>query len=147
MMKIIHSVPVFGPSLAFAASLASCAQPSTGDAQAPVPVMADYHKSFDAISFSGTLRRDEECIVLIGSDGTRNVPVFRNMRDATELARKFDLVSGETVTVNGMNRFPNNGPMSENFRPWAKCGTYFFAYGGIDSGSREPLRPANAPEN
>ena len=139
-------VPALLVSLALAVSLAGCSQPSSGAAQTPVPVMADYDQSFDAIAFSGNLRRDKECIVLIGSDGTRYVPVFRKSADATELARKFDLVSGEMVTVNGMNRFPSDGPAAKNFRPWAKCGTYFFAYGGIDSGWRKPPRPANVPE-
>ena len=139
-------VPALLVSLALAVSLAGCSQPSSGAAQTPVPVMADYDQSFDAIAFSGSLRRDKECIVLIGSDGTRYVPVFRKSADATELARKFDLVSGEMVTVNGMNRFPSDGPAAKNFRPWAKCGTYFFAYGGIDSGWRKPPRPANVPE-
>ena len=139
-------VPASVVSLALAVSPAACTQPGTGAAQTPVPVMADYDQSFDAIAFLGKLQPDEECIVLIGSDGTRYVPVFRKSADATELARKFDLVSGETVTVNGMNRFPSDGPAAENFRPWAKCGTYFFTYGGIDSGWRKPPRPANVPE-
>lgn len=141
-----HLVPTVAVSLALAASLAACTQPGTEAADTPVPVMADYPKSFDAIAFSGTLQRDEECIVLIGSDGTRYVPVFRKAADAVELAREFDLVSGQTVTVNGMNRFSRDGPAADDFRPWSKCGTFFFAYGGIDSGWHRPPPPANAPE-
>lgn len=141
-----HVVPVSALSLALAISLSACTQPGTGAEQTPVPVMADYDQSFDAIAFSGTLRHYEECIVLIGSDGTRYVPVFRTTADATELARRFDLAGGERVTVNGMNRFPSDGPAAEGFRPWAKCGSHFFTYGGIDREWSKPPRPVNAPE-
>lgn len=132
----------------FAASLAlvACTQQDVAPAHISVPVMADYHESFDAIAFSGTLQHDGECFVLTGSDGTRYVPVFRDESDAAELKREFDLAGGELVTINGMNRFPVNGPRARDFRRWAGCGAYFFTYGGIDGGTRTPPPPANAPK-
>lgn len=131
--------------LTIAAALAACTQGGAEAADDMVPVMANYPETFDAIAFTGILRRDEDCIALIGSGGTRYVPIFRNVADATELEREFNLDNGQTVTVNGMNRLPNDAPIANDFRPWAKCGAFFFTYGGIDSGQPKLPLPTNAP--